>query len=95
MNRTLKYIQVEYQHPISILCGSTNAIIISNNPIMNSKTKNTPLNYHFLCEKVANHAIKLDYVATKDQVENIFTKPLPRDTFEYLTKKLKFIPIHN
>jgi hypothetical protein len=52
MKQTLKDIQVEYDHLISILCGNTSAINISRNLVMHSKTKHIPIKYHFLREKV-------------------------------------------
>jgi hypothetical protein len=51
---------------------------------MHSKTKNIPFKYHFLWEQVAEKNIRVDYVGTKEQVADIFTKPLPREAFEYL-----------
>ena len=39
--------------------------------------------HHFLSEQVSSQVVKL-IVATNDQVVDIFTKPLPRDTLEYL-----------
>jgi hypothetical protein len=51
---------------------------------MHSKTNHIPIKYHFLREQVVEQSVKLEYVATKEQVVDIFTKPLPRDTFEYL-----------
>ena len=30
----------------------------------------------------------MEYVKTKEQIVDIFTKPLPRETFEYLRQKL-------
>ena len=35
--------------------------------------------------------IQVEYVGTKEQVANIFTKPLPREAFEYLCQRLGFI----
>jgi len=32
--------------------------------------------------------VKLDFVPTTEQVADIFTKPLPKEVFEYLHKKL-------
>ena len=37
-----------------------------------------------LREKVLEKEIRLEYVRTKEHIENIFTKPLPKETFEYL-----------
>jgi hypothetical protein len=30
----------------------------------------------------------LEYIGTKEHIADIFTKPLPRETFEYLRQKL-------
>ena len=84
MKQTLGDIYVKYDEPITILCESTSAISISKNPVMHSKTKHIPIKYHFIIEHVLEKTVKLEHIGTKDQVADIFTKPLPRETFEYL-----------
>jgi hypothetical protein len=84
MKQTLTYIQVEYDEPIPIYYDNTSTISISKNPVMHSKTKNIPIKYHFLWERVAEKNIRVEYVGKKEQVTYIFTKPLPREAFEYL-----------
>jgi bifunctional DNase/RNase len=91
MKQTLKDIQVEYDEPIPIYCGNTSAISITKNPMIHTKMKHIPIKYHFLQEQVAKNNIKVEYVVTKEQVADIFTKPLPRESFEYLRQKLRFI----
>jgi hypothetical protein len=84
MKQTLKDIQVEYDDPIPIYFDNTSTISISNNSMMHSKMKHIPIKYHFLREQVAEKNIRVEYVGTKEQVADIFTKPLPREAFEYL-----------
>ena len=55
---------------------------------MHSKTKHIPIKYHFLQEQVLEQKVKLKYVSSKEQIADIFTKPLPREAFEYLRQKL-------
>jgi hypothetical protein len=88
MKQTLTDIQVEYDEPIPIYCDNTSTISISKNPVMHSKTKHIPIKYHFLWEQVAEKNIRVEYVGTKEQVADIFTKPLPREAFEYLHQRL-------
>ena len=92
MKQTLQYLQVQFSEPIPIFCDNTNAISISKNPVMNSKTKYILIKYHFVREQVAENNIKLEYVGTKEQIVDIFTKPLPCEAFEYLRQKLGILP---
>ena len=57
---------------------------MSKNHALHSKTKHIFIKYHVLREKAIEKEIRLEYVITKDQIANIFTKPLPKDKFEYL-----------
>jgi hypothetical protein len=91
MKQTLTDIQVQYDEPIPIYCDNTSIIIISKNPVMHSKTKNIPIKYHFLQEQVQEKNIRVEYVSTKEQVVDIFTKPLSWEAFEYLLQRLGVI----
>jgi hypothetical protein len=91
MKQTLTDIQVEYDEPIPIYCDNISTISISKNSVMHSKTNHIPIKYHFLWEQVAEKNIRVEYVGTKEQVEDIFTKPLPQEAFEYLCQRLGVI----
>jgi hypothetical protein len=91
MKQTLTYIQIEYDGPIPIYCDNISAISISKNPLMHSKTKHIPIKYHFQREQGAKKNIRVEYVGTKEQVVDIFTKRLPREAFEYLRQRLEVI----
>jgi hypothetical protein len=51
------------------------------------------LKYHFLIEQVIEHNVKLEYIVTKEYIADMFTKPLPKETFEYIRQKLGVISI--
>jgi hypothetical protein len=91
MKQTHTDIQVEYDETIPIYCDNTSAISVSKNPIMHSKMKHIPIKYHFLREQVAEKNMRVEYVGTKEQVAYIFTKPLPREAFEYLLHRIRLI----
>ncbi|GJY76286.1 hypothetical protein Tco_0481402 [Tanacetum coccineum] len=51
-------------------------------------TKHIDIRYHFIKEQVENGIVELYFVRTEYQLADIFTKPLPRERFNFLIKKL-------
>ena len=94
MKQTLEYLVVKYEDQILIHCDNTSAINIFKNLVMHSKTKHIPIKYHFMKEKVSQKVVKLESIDLKEQIADIFTKPLPRESFSYIRKKLGIIPHH-
>eukprot|EP00253_Pinus_taeda_P014918 PITA_14918 len=93
MKEALKDVNIETKQRITIYCDNTSAITLSKNPVMHSKTKHIPIKYHFLHEQVVEQNIKLEYINTKEQIADIFTKPLPREAFEHLRQKMQVIAL--
>ena len=84
---------VKYEHPIVINCDNTSAINMCKNPIMHSQTKHIPIKYHYLREHVSQKDVKLEYIDTKEQIADIFTKPLPKEIFECFRQRMGVIPL--
>ncbi|GJX27829.1 hypothetical protein Tco_0235908 [Tanacetum coccineum] len=51
-------------------------------------TKHIDVRYHFIKEQVENGVVELYFVWTEYQLADIFTKPLPRERFNFLIEKL-------
>lgn len=88
----MKDIKVKCKEPIIIYCDNLAAIDTSKNPVFHSKTKHVSIKYNFLRENVEAKEVRLVYVNTKEKIANIFTKPLPKETFEYPREKPGVIP---
>ena len=65
-----------------INCDNQSAIKLAHNPIYHARTKHVELQYHFVREKIESNEIELIFCNTKDNVADIFTKPLGRVKFE-------------
>jgi hypothetical protein len=91
--QTLEDIKIECNQLIPIYCDNTSAINISKNPFMHAKTKHIPIKYHFLREKVSDKMVILEYVSSKDYIAYIFSKPMPKEEFEHLRKKMGVISL--
>ena len=60
---------------------------------MHAKTKHIAIKYHYVRELVEDKQVKMQYINSKEQIFDIFTKPLPKDAFEYLRGKLGVKPL--
>nr|GFB68136.1 retrovirus-related Pol polyprotein from transposon TNT 1-94 [Tanacetum cinerariifolium] len=65
------------------------AIALCCNSIQHSRAKQIDVWYHFIEEQVENGIVELYFVRTEYQLADIFTKPLPRERFNFLIKKLR------
>ena len=74
-------------------CDNTSAINISKNLVMHAKTKHIAIKYHYVRELVEDKQVKMEYINSKEQIADIFTKPLPKYAFEYLRGKLGVKPL--
>jgi len=66
---------------IPIRCDNTGAINLSKNPILHFRTKHIEIRHHFLRDHVQKGDCILEFVDTKNQLVDIFTKPLPNFIF--------------
>ena len=56
--------------------------------MQHSKTKHIEISHHFLRNHAQKGDITLEFVSTKDQLANIFTKPLSEEQFVDIRRQL-------
>ncbi|GJX20339.1 retrovirus-related pol polyprotein from transposon TNT 1-94 [Tanacetum coccineum] len=64
-------------------------IALCCNNVQHSRAKHIDIRYHFIKEQVENGIVELYFVRTEYQLADIFTKPLPRERFNFLIDKLE------
>ena len=74
-----------------VYCNNSSAIDISKNLIQHSKTKHIEIIYHFIRDLVERKIVSLEYIPTKRQNADIFTKHLDRSKFETLRQVIGVI----
>ncbi|GKD16373.1 hypothetical protein Tco_1205531 [Tanacetum coccineum] len=68
---------------IPLYCDNKSAIALCCNNVQHSRAKHIDVRYHFIKEQVENGIVELYFVRTEYQLAEIFTKPLPRERFNF------------
>ncbi|KAJ0522439.1 putative RNA-directed DNA polymerase [Helianthus annuus] len=88
----LRELRVPIRSSPNLWCDNLGATYLSANPIFHARTKHVEVDFHFVRERVAQGKLKVQFISTKDQLADVFTKPLPADRFLYLKSKLRVLP---
>ena len=57
-------------------------IELAKNPVNHERNKHINVRFHFIRDHVKEGSVELLYLASQDQVEDIFTKPLLKVLFD-------------
>jgi hypothetical protein len=94
MRQTLR----DYGYKLSkvpLLCNNESVISMADNPVEHSHTKHIDIRYNFLRDHQQRGDIEIAYVSTKEQLDDIFTKPLDEETFTKLRNELNILDSRN
>ena len=79
---------------MTMLYDNQAAIHISQNLIFRERTKHIELDCHFVGETIQAKLLSPRYIPLSSQVADLFTKPLGKDLFIRLIRKLGVLNIH-
>jgi hypothetical protein len=68
---------------------------MADNPVEHSRTKHIAIGYHFLRDHQQRGDIEIADINTKEQLADIFTKPLDEKTFTKLRNELNILDSRN
>jgi hypothetical protein len=74
-----------------IYCDNQSCIKLFENPVFHDKSKHINIKYQYICDMVEKGPIKLQYVATDEQVADVLTKLLSKVKFKYFRDKLGMV----
>ncbi|GJT42135.1 retrovirus-related pol polyprotein from transposon TNT 1-94 [Tanacetum coccineum] len=69
---------------VPIMCDKKGVIDLSKNPVQHSRTKHIEIRHHFLQDNVQKGHVSIEKVSFEDNIADILTKPLKRESFNYL-----------
>ncbi len=91
MNEISQFLPVNDSKP-KMLCttweDNRSCIRVAESPKSTLRTKHIALKYHHFRQFVHNKTIVINPIDTREQIADIFTKPIDEKQFQYLRKKL-------
>jgi len=73
MKSFLSFLGISLAKPMKLYCDNQAALHIAKNPIFHERTEHIEIDCHFVWERLISKDLKTGYVASKNQVVDIFT----------------------
>ena len=88
VRQVLKDLGLFLSSPPKLCCDNVYASAITSNPFFHAPTKHMEVDFHFVQERVLRRDLQVKYIATRDQLADIFTKSLSSSRFVFLHSKI-------
>lgn len=84
MHNFLVEIDLGQPLPITLRVDNNSAIALAESTEGHSRAKHIDIQHHYICKRVQEGDIKIRHIPSTKNIADIFTKPLPRVSHEYL-----------
>jgi hypothetical protein len=82
----LSEIKFQQDSPMPLFVDNQSTIVLTKNPEFHNRMKHIAIRFHFICKKVEDGEVALEYVPMGEQIADVLTKGLPRVKFEYFVE---------
>jgi hypothetical protein len=73
-------------------CDNQSTVAIAHNPIASDRSRHIMVKHRKVQELIAHQVLDVEWISTKEQIADVFTKQMNRQQFEYLRDKLHVRP---
>ena len=95
IKRILRDLGIEVSEPMNLYCDNQAAVKIANNPVQHDRTKHVEIDRHFIKDHLEKKTIKLPFVNSEEQLADMLTKAVCKNTFYSSLDKLRMTNIHS
>jgi hypothetical protein len=88
LRKMLNDLDFDQRSPTELFCDNTSAKAISKNSVFHNRTKHMKIKFHAIRQFQQEGELELIYCTSKEQLVDLFTKPLAKDRFEDLRERI-------
>ncbi len=88
MGSFLDEIELSKDRPFPLNCDNNSAINLTQNMKGHGKSKHFAMDYHWICDSVQLGELDVRYIASEDNLADIFTKSVPKPRATELLRRM-------
>lgn len=89
INQLLEEVGISMEQTPVIWCDNTSTVFMSANLTHHGRVKHVEIDHHFVCEKVLDGTLQVNFVPSANQIANVLTKPITPKQFTVLCNALQ------